>query len=401
MTPSALQQRFQTLDAWLYNLHEFWQSVPFKQRELAWEGQHPILSGWLRALSPADVDALEQSPEALYQALAQHLSDFKHMPALISLKHMDEQPRPMPPARLAQDVPGRKWQQIEAFSSGLPGVHGDILDWCAGKGHLARVLNARLGQPVQCLEWDEALCDSGRQLSRRFQLAVKHLPCDVMQADAAQHIGPHTHGVALHACGSLHRRLIELSILSPAAALSLSPCCYHLEPEGAYRPFSQAGRHALVQPEREALRLCVQETVTGGQRVARLRKHTQAWRLGFDLLQREVRGVDEYLPIPSSPPDWLNLGFQAFCHRLAAAKGLALPNQWDADRFEAAGWVRQQQVAALDLFRHAFRRPLELWLVLDRALALEEAGFDVEVGEFCPRHLTPRNIMIHAVRASS
>ena len=52
----------------------------------------------------------------------------------------------------------------------------------------------------------------------------------------------------------------------------------------------------------------------------------------------------------------------------------------------------------MELVRHLFRRPLELWLVLDRALFLQEQGYRVELREFCPRHLTPRNILIHAER---
>ncbi len=36
----------------------------------------------------------------------------------------------------------------------------------------------------------------------------------------------------------------------------------------------------------------------------------------------------------------------------------------------------------MELVRHLFRRPLELWLVLDRALFLQEQGYRVEVGSF-------------------
>jgi hypothetical protein len=42
----------------------------------------------------------------------------------------------------------------------------------------------------------------------------------------------------------------------------------------------------------------------------------------------------------------------------------------------------------LELLRGLFRRPLELWLVLDR----------VEVGRFCEPTLTPRNLMVLAER---
>ena len=40
-----------------------------------------------------------------------------------------------------------------------------------------------------------------------------------------------------------------------------------------------------------------------------------------------------------------------------------------------------------------------MWLVLDLALGLEEAGFEVQVGTFCDRELTPRNLMVLAQQA--
>ena len=52
----------------------------------------------------------------------------------------------------------------------------------------------------------------------------------------------------------------------------------------------------------------------------------------------------------------------------------------------------------LELLRGLFRRPLELWLVLDRALYLEEQGFQVTLGTFCATQLSPRNLLLLAER---
>ncbi|ALP41550.1 hypothetical protein WL1483_2131 [Aeromonas schubertii] len=77
---------------------------------------------------------------------------------------------------------------------------------------------------------------------------------------------------------------------------------------------------------------------------------------------------------------------------------MALPDRIDEEHWLAVGRERSAQVLRMELVRHLFRRPLELWLVLDRALRLEEEGYRVEIGEFCERPLTPRNILIRAVR---
>jgi hypothetical protein len=43
-----------------------------------------------------------------------------------------------------------------------------------------------------------------------------------------------------------------------------------------------------------------------------------------------------------------------------------------------------------------FRRPLEVWLALDRVLYLAEQGAEVTWGTFCAKAITPRNIIIDA-----
>ncbi|MGL5401580.1 MAG: hypothetical protein ACRDA1_14685, partial [Plesiomonas shigelloides] len=92
-------------------------------------------------------------------------------------------------------------------------------------------------------------------------------------------------------------------------------------------------------------------------------------------------------------------GFSAFCHWAADKRGVTLPQQVDWSHWEAIGEQRYLCVSRTELVRHLFRRPLEIWLVLDRALYLQEHGYQVQLGTFCERHLTPRNVMIHARRA--
>ena len=50
----------------------------------------------------------------------------------------------------------------------------------------------------------------------------------------------------------------------------------------------------------------------------------------------------------------------------------------------------------LQLVRLAFRRPLEVWLLMDMAVFLEQQGYTVAVGPFCAPTLTPRNLLLSA-----
>ena len=91
---------------------------------------------------------------------------------------------------------------------------------------------------------------------------------------------------------------------------------------------------------------------------------------------------------------------EAFAVRtdLAALKQLPASATQDWQHLEQQGWQRLARVRNLELLRNLFRRPLELWLLLDRALYLEEQGYAVRLGHFCPSQLTPRNLLLLAER---
>jgi hypothetical protein len=275
-------------------------------------------------------------------------------------------------------------------------VEGAVLEWCAGKAHLGRAICQRFGTPVTALEWNADLCARGDAMSRQLQLDVRLEQCDVLAGTAAPHTGRARHAVALHACGDLHRRLIETVTERKLHSLHLSPCCYHLTASARYRPFSRAGEVCGLALNRDDCRLAVQETVTAAAVTSRRREKKSAWRLGFDALQRHLRGVDDYLPVPSIPDAVFAGSFAEFCQHAARLKALPLPAAVDWPQFEQLGWQRHARVSRMELPRHGLRRALELWLVYDRALHLAERGYRVTVGTFCERQLTPRNLMIRA-----
>jgi len=254
------------------------------------------------------------------------------------------------------------------------------------------------GEQLTCLEYDPALIESGQQLSQRHHLPAHHIQQDVLAPEAALQLTARMTPVALHACGDLHVRLLQLASAAGCAQLAVSPCCYNRIGGSHYQALSTAAKASGLQLSLDDLGLPMSETVTAGTRVRRQRDESMARRLGFDLWQRQHRQCDEYLSTPSLPGTWLNKPFAEYCADLAALKNLSTSGDEDWPALQAAGWERLAQVRNLELVRGLFRRPLEVWLVLDRALYLEENGYEVQVGEFCDNHLTPRNLMLLAQR---
>lgn len=388
--------RFQRLTERLAEAAPLWRCLPFQEPAPPWRSRWPGLAEALLALDDDTLARLQADP-----FVDSPLAAWLPVAALAELVALPDLSRRVTlPASWAEGIAERKRRQLEAFVPQVPaGADGALVEWCAGKGHLARALAMRHGVEVTALEWDPALCAAGSALAEGQGAAVRLRVQDVMAEGAGGWLRAGGRAVALHACGDLHRRLLELAAAAGSEVV-LAPCCYQRTADEHYRPLSRLGRRLAeahgLSLVRDDLALAVQETVTAPRGVQRHRERASAWRLGFDRLQRRVRGVDDYLPVPSLAYGRMPARFAEFCRWAAAQKGLALPEEVDWAGLEAEGWRRQREVARLELVRHLYRRPLEVWLALDRLAFLEESGYAVELGTFCARDLTPRNLVLRA-----
>ncbi|MGQ7959882.1 methyltransferase [Pseudomonas sp. SP16.1] len=394
-----LLARFQELDAFLVRHQALWRPKPFTQLQLPWEAELPQLAAWLRGRTLEQAEANHGEPWAL-DAPAPFAQLAGRARALAALGELPSAELPSRPSRFGVDVPGRKLEQIQAFASRLRFDRRPRhwLDWCAGKGHLGRWLTHE-DQRLTCLEYDPALVAAGVELSRRLTLDATHRQQDVLAESATACLEAEHTPVALHACGDLHVRLLHLASARGCRQLAVAPCCYNRTTAMQYQPLSNAARVSTLSLSRDDLGLPLSETVTAGARERRQRDRSMAWRLAFDLLQRQLRDSDRYLPTPSLNSAWFAKPFATFCQDLALLRGAPPPGEQDWSALEARGWQRLAEVRNLELLRNLFRRPLELWLLLDRALYLQEQGFTVQLGSFCDYRLSPRNLLLLAERA--
>lgn len=392
---SGYSPLFCRLDELLTRNREFWQFMPFASNQLVWEESHPEFCQWLLSLNEEEIAYFIEHGEALAQALAAWIPDSLDLYQLSQLKRYPLRERTFSKG-LDVGIPGRKWQQITAFNGAVPALQLPWLEWCAGKGHLGRVLAASHQTAVTSLEWQKTLCEEGEAAARQLKLPITFVHGDAFAPDSEQHICPQLHAVALHACGDLHVSLLQRVAVKQGQAVSISPCCYHLIRANAYQPLSQYAQQSELTLNKHDLRLPLQETVTAGQRVRRQRFVEVSFRLGFDSLQRHLRGCDDYMPVPNVQKAQLNEGFADFCRWAAQKKQISLPEGIDYDYWQQQGEKRFSLVERMELVRQLFRRPVEMWLVYDRACFMEESGYQVSVGTFCAKPITPRNILIHA-----
>ena len=402
---------FVALTEYLLDHQVFWRESVFHNTDMPWRAQFPELSQALLSLSDQEFLTLDQAPDQLGDFLAEHILGYADgaarvkalVPSGISANaHNTMLEGVAAHTRLNVGVPGRKWQQINAFIAALnsgPKQAQRIVDWCSGKSHLGRAVAWGYQRNLHFIEYNAELCAEGLAAAQRCLGTHASISCECVDV-LTQSIDFQTGDavLALHACGDLHRTLIQQWANSPAEYLALAPCCYHQWLTGNYAPRSRLAQANDPGFSRNQIRVAVQEMVTSPVRVRRQADELKICRLAFDALQREVRGVNSYLPTPSLPASVLRLGHDAVIRLLAEKKALLLPDSLDTGPYLETARQRYRQVQRLNLATQGFRRAIECWLVMDLVLALEEAGARVQLQSFCDRQLTPRNLLITAMR---
>ncbi|MCL1090978.1 SAM-dependent methyltransferase [Shewanella profunda] len=453
-TTLTYSQKFSELNQLLEQSAALWQVRAFEAENLPWLVEFPRLAEAVWAIADEKLDLLDGDQGLLVDALSPALNqDLKvlglkwnlsllttsnaelvsnidaNKPNHISttgLSFEDE-------AHFCAHIKGRKWEQIRAFVQHLPSHHLPVLEWCAGKGHLGRLIAKARGAEVVSLEWQAKLCEEGQAFADKWQLSQRFICADAFAigVDAVYQghhcldatalasplvnslanplvnllanplVNPLTaqqQAVALHACGDLHVRLLTLAAAAGTRALAISPCCYHLIQASHYQPLSKVAMQSALTLTRHDLQLPLQQSVIASPKQQTLRHQEIAWRLGFDALQRQCRNVNEYLPIPSIKQSQLSGSFADFCLWAAAQKSVDLPQNNDFDLWLDVGRQRQRLTRRIDLVAHLFRAVLEQWLILDRCCFLQEHGYQVSVSEFCANSVTPRNALILALK---
>ena len=412
-----LAERRSALEQLLLDHAPLWRASTFREARPDWCADHPALSAALLALDQTTLDALTGDAA---QALAwlspmlpalKPLAELTELPAVTTdrsapIRASDSMAVLTDPAadggatdgrfndagaRANRDIPGRKVGQIDAFVAAVGRPKAPLVEWCAGKGHLSRRFLTCWGGEALAVERNAVLCAEGETLARRVRDPQRFLVADVMLAANAETLRG-GHAVALHACGDLHRRMVEAAAAVAAPAIDIAPCCYQLTARETYQPLFAP---SALRLDRNALKLAVTETVTATPRDAMISAQGSAWKLAFVALREAIQGPG-YHPFRPVPASWQGGGFAAYLEALAAREALPLPVGLDLAACEAAGWQRHRESRRLQLVRLAFRRAIEVWLLCDLGAWLEKQGYAVELREFCARSLTPRNLLLSA-----
>ena len=401
IAPAEYTRRFIEISNCLLDYQALWSTKPFEGIPPDWATTFPELSHWLMALDDQQYSHYSANIDDLNRAISTFIPAIEHLQDISKLESFNTSLTNSEYSHIKTGVAGRKWQQICDFSAvfdqTINPIKTPIVEWCAGKSHLGRLLNLTTKQAVTALELDPVICLSGQQLAQRDKACINHINCNVIE-HGKDYIDSHHTVVALHACGDLHTHLLSIAGSIRPDTLAIAPCCYQLTKAEQKIWLSDMGQQSRLQLSREDLKIALMDTVIATSRNIKIRNKFNQWRLGFDEIQRVSLASNKYLPVPSLPEKLLKGSFREFCYHVAKVKRIEIKEPINYQQFEQLGVERYKKTQRYSLVRYIFRRPLEVLLNLDYCLFLQQHNYSVQLGEFSNYQTTPRNIMLLATQ---
>jgi hypothetical protein len=276
------------------------------------------------------------------------------------------------------------------------------VDIGGGVGHLARTLVTQLQFPMVSIDRDGALQTMGRSLLHKLKVPdapLRFINAE-MQTGAQGDLDVHFEGaclsIGLHTCGPLAWTHLKKSQAS-RAVLNFG-CCYdRMDVVRDVQQSMVAQQHPLPWTS-FALFLATRGRRRSLQELA-MQELVNTYRLALHLFLQEEGLADGFMAVGDAPRAVYGQGFAAY----VADRFRYLQLDFSRHEPRAVCFIERSDIRqsmreffVINVVRNAFARPLEVLLLLDRALWMEEQGHAVELRQFFDHSISPRNLGLFA-----
>jgi hypothetical protein len=336
---------------------------------------------------------LPRVPASLAE-LASRVRELSVLPALTA-------PHATDPDADYRGVSRRKREQLSALLGALGSLAAParrIVDVGAGSGHFTRLAAHHFGRAALGLERNpERVKSAALRVDSRDETAFSAQFAVVDVCREPLLLRPDDLAIGLHACGELADALIA-AVIESGCDLGLVSCCLQ-KISGAVRiPLSRAARGLNLQRESLGLSNLTSQTqgveasieLTMQARQARFALRRLLLTRGLDIPPgAEMRGVNRRRA---------HAGLLELANHALAQRGLPAATAVEVAAQQRDAALDFEVVRRLSLPRNMLARPIELGVVLDRAMRLFESDYAVTVATVFERAVTPRNISLFASR---
>jgi hypothetical protein len=287
-----------------------------------------------------------------------------------------------------------------------------VVDIGGGIGILAQTLCNQYNLRVMSLDMDPALQKTGRQRhEKNYRHADNKVSYHLVKVAADEPkfkalLQPDLMTIGLHACGQLSLDQIRATVKNEVRHLINFGCCYYklakTEHGQNISHFAQS-LESRVEQSPYALTLSTRAHKKMNDKDYAFKLKVKFYRYAMHFLLHDEYQLPEMVTLGNTHPKLYAESFGVYA--LDQLQRIAVEPRHNVEDLNSYFLdVRRQELIwkmlAAGLIRNAFGRLLEIYLLLDRAIYLEEHGYKVEVMEFFDEDKSPRNIGLAAARIS-
>lgn len=318
------------------------------------------------------------------------LSAIKDLSFLPAIEVRDE---PLP-KELKHKLKDKKEHEIKKLIGKLKDIpfhhHFDI---GGGIGHFPLGLRLHGNHSTECFDMDEKLQITGKEKSKKLNLTeVNFIKQKITSEKDIPLPKDKTLLSGLHACGNLSSFIIKAYKEKPYSYLASVGCCYH-KLEGDYNLSSLAKMNPLIFTK-HALTVAAKSNSPLDLETLNLKRKIKRYRYALHFYIKTNFDIS-FLEIGNTKLEDYDDSFSLYVKKYAK-------NYFreDAEEFFNRNDIQEKINLAISmgLLRELTGRLVEIYIVLDRALYLEENYLRVEMGTLFDREKSPRNILLFSRR---
>ncbi len=363
------------------------------------------MASWLKELGSwnfAQIAELESFP---HETLVQD-KDFKiFLKTIRELTDVEVETTaetPLNPGLLRKLNPKKK-HEIQTLKTIVDGLKetSTIIDIGGGVGHLSCALISQSDKRSLCVDINKELQTLGAKKinnwlaeeANQIHFITENFGHESdlrFDFDAAQ-----STILGLHSCGSLSTSLIKYSIKNKIKNIINFSCCYH-KLTNQYNISMLSKAHGLLLTN-NALHLAGRSSAVVDEGIIKSRYQFKRFRYSLHYFLHD-RFQTPFAPLGNARKSDYTGRFCDYAKKFYLGDELNFINDDELmDFYESPRTkfkVHQNYLA--DTIRLFLGRAIELYIILDRAIFLQENGYQVQVVQAFRRDLSPRNIMIKA-----
>lgn len=351
-----------------------------------------------------DVFPYIQDPSLIHYYKRIH--ELEKLPQIASLPPMPEEPWTW-----LFMIP-KKQHEIRKLAPYINQVYQDkkiseVLDIGGGVGFLAQTLNNQFGHHVTSIDMNSEFQKTGvdrhaKNAKHPHKVNFKTVKVE-NGGEFVEILKNNVMPVGLHTCGKLALDIIRVSSDKKVPALINFGCCYHtLDKTPDLQNISQFSRdNEPLWMSKFALTLACRAHRKLDEKDFDLKQKVKYYRYAIHILLHDLYDQKELVTLGNSNPKLYDESFGVYVYD--QFKRIHINPKHSVDELNA--WYANPEIHTLidrmlaaGIIRNALGRIMEIYLLLDRAIFLEEQGYDVKVEEFFDEEVSPRNIGITAVQ---